>query len=48
MTGARCPAIPPVAGAALQPVCLDLEMAVCLENGAVGLEAKGFRMRHQF
>ncbi len=37
-----------MAGTASQPVCLDLEMTVCLENGAVGLEAKGFRMRNQF
>ena len=35
-------------GAALQPVCLDLEMAVCLENGAWIVEAQGFFMRHQF
>jgi hypothetical protein len=48
MTGGRCPAIQPVAGAALQPVRLGMESAVCLENGAWIVEAVGFVKRHQF
>lgn len=42
------PAIPPSADAALQPACLDLEMAVCLKDGAWIVEAQGFFMRHRF